>query len=68
MKPGFNQRVSTALGQGNCSGVMQRQDGTVYLVRLPVNEQTQPHLRDANCLTPKANRTGLWTFSESELQ
>jgi hypothetical protein len=62
MQPAFNQSIHTPIGQGYCSGIMRHTDQTLYLVRLPINEQTQPHLHDDNCLTPRAKHSGLWAF------
>ncbi len=70
----INQPVVTPYGEGVFQGVfdvLKREstviDETVALVRLKVTEQTLPHLHDANCLTPHACESGLWTFKESEL-
>ncbi len=68
MEPTFNQPVQTPFGQGRCSGKMLNGPLTLYLVRMPVNEQTKDHLRDWNCVTPRAQFTGLWKFQKSELQ
>ena len=68
MQPAFNQLVRTPYGQGRCSGTMKNEEQVLYLVRLPINDQTKDHLLDSNCLTPKANFTGLWKFHGSELQ
>jgi hypothetical protein len=71
----FNQPVVTPIGTGIFQGVfgaIQRggteADETVALVRLKVDSETSPHLRDSNCLTPLASQSGLWIFRESELQ
>ena len=70
----LNDTVQTRLGPGIFQGrygVVDREthkeDEVVALVRLPINEQTAPHLQDPNCLTPNASGRGLWLFSESEL-
>ena len=68
MQPSFNKTVSTPWGTGYSSGTMRSDDQTFYLVRLPINAQTQPHLHDENCLTPKASHSGLWAFQEGDLQ
>lgn len=67
MQPAFNQSITTPLGKGVCTGPMRDGEQVNYLVRLPVNDQTKNHLRDQNCLTPRAQHTGLWKFEESEL-
>jgi hypothetical protein len=64
----FNQRVNTPLGEGIVQSPFMVIDGPVkFLVRLPVNEQTNPHLKDSNCVTPRAEKSGLWVFSREEL-
>jgi len=69
----INQPVITPLGEGVYQGSFNQPHSgdtvePVALVRLRVNDQTAPHLRDSNCLTPKASGSGLWTFKEGELQ
>lgn len=70
-----NQKVKTSLGEGFVQGFFQVRDpetnvviSTGIAVRLPVNETTQPHLSDANCVTSGAKHSGVWVFQESELQ
>ena len=58
-----NQTVTTPLGKGVVQG---RHSETEWLVRLPINEVTQPHLRKSE--TPRATLSGLWIFSEKELK
>ena len=68
MKPRVNQPVMTPLGQGVAQSPIILVGGvSKYLVRLPVNEQTRLHLRDVNCITPRAHTSGLWCFGEDEL-
>lgn len=68
----INQPVVTPIGEGVNQGVWQKpatvQDEPVMLVRVNLTEQSMPHLRDSNCLTPCASQSGLWTFKASELQ
>lgn len=75
MNISINQKVKTPLGEGFVQGQFQVQDpqtstviSTGIAVRLPVNEVTQPHLKDASCLTSHATYSGVWVFQESELQ
>lgn len=70
-----NQKVKTKYGEGFVQGFFQVHDpetnaviSTGIAVRLPVNDVTQPHLKDANCVTSSATRSGVWVFQESELQ
>jgi hypothetical protein len=68
MRPRVNQPVVTPFGQGVAQSPIILTGGVAkYLVRLPVNEQTTPHLHDVNCITPRAESSGLWCFSEDEL-
>ncbi len=68
MRPRVNQPVMTPLGQGVAQSPIILVGGIArFLVRLPVNEQTSPYLHDVNCITPRAERSGLWCFSEEEL-
>lgn len=65
----FNCSIKTPIGEG----VVQSRfrvigDVSQYLVRLPVNELTSAHLKDSNCLTPRASKSGLWVFSQEELK
>lgn len=69
-----NSKVSTPLGQGIIQGAYAVMDGKGEpivkgaAVRLPINETTRPQLNKSNCLTPKAMKSGLWVFPESELK
>jgi len=70
-----NQKVKTEYGEGYVQGFFQIQDpqtnaviSTGIAVRLPVNDVTQPHLKDPNCVTSSATHSGVWVFQESELQ
>ena len=68
MKPRVNQPVMTPLGEGvTQSPIIWFGGNAKYLVRLPVNDQTRLHLRDVNCITPRAHTSGLWCFGEDEL-
>lgn len=69
-----NQKVSTPYGTGIVQGFFEVRDqktqatiSTGIAVRLPVNETTQPHLNDANCVTASAKHSGVWVFQEGEL-
>jgi hypothetical protein len=42
-------------------------DGFRYLVVLPVTDLTRAHLKDRNCLTPKAKKTCIFSFREEEI-
>lgn len=70
---GFNMPVKTPLGMGRSLGRFliktAHEEGIAkgVLVRLPVNDDTRPHLNRSNCITPKAVKSGLWVFPESEL-
>lgn len=67
-----NQKVNTPIGSGVVQGqFMARADESVIvkaLVRLPVNDVTRPQLGKAYCLTPRAMKTALFVFTESELK
>jgi hypothetical protein len=64
-----NNPVITPIGPGTFQGKIVTMDSKIkYLVRLPVNETTQPHLWDANCLTRHAVQSGLWLFDSSEVE
>jgi hypothetical protein len=74
MKFRLNDLVNTPIGQGLFQGrfgVLERgttvEKEEVALVRLNVNAETEPHLKDPNCVTPHAEGCGLWTFGVSEL-
>lgn len=74
MKYQTNQKVTTPLGVGVVQApfaVLAANGEHVvsgFAVRLPVNDETRPHLNKSNCLTPHAEATGLWVFQESELK
>jgi hypothetical protein len=65
----INQKVKTPLGDGIDQGRFAVLDGlqnvvaVQKLVRLVINDETVKHLKDANCLTPHATQSGLWTFN-----
>ena len=61
--------VETPLGTGEIrpARFMDR-DGFRYLVVLPVTDVTRKHLKDRNCLTPKAKKTCLFSFTAEELK
>ena len=65
----INQKVTTPIGDGVYQGDFTRAgaDDAEALVRMPVNEQTGPHLKDSNCLTPRARFTALFSFKASEM-
>lgn len=69
-----NQTVETPIGTGVVQGIhtLQLQGGEVVnrsaLVRLPINPVTSAHLKDGNCWTPGASRSGLWIFPMSEIK
>ena len=68
---GLHKRVQTAYGEGVSQGRVEIKVGESHvdgvLVRLPLNDVTRLHLRDANCVTPRANRSALFIFALSEL-
>lgn len=59
----INQLVNTPIGVGRCQGSFDER----VLVRLPVNDKTRDHLKQSNCLTPRAKQSGLWVFAKAEL-
>jgi hypothetical protein len=67
-----NAKIQTPIGAGICQGKFSAGDGNDMLaeprvlVRLPVNETTRAALWNRNCLTPHANKSGLWVFRASE--
>lgn len=61
----INHTLTTPLGPGAIQGKFS--DGRL-LVRLPVNDLTEKHLKSDNCLTPRATRSGLWLFDRSEVK
>ena len=58
-----NATVITPLGKGTVQGKVIGG----WMVRLPINDTTRPHLQDANCDTPHAGFVGTWTFAEDQL-
>lgn len=60
-----NQKVKTPIGEGVFDGWWGSKDQAI--VRLPVNQETETHLHDENCLTPRATRQALFSFPTSEL-
>jgi len=68
-----NVKVKTPIGEGMTQGRFTVRDGqseavvTGVLVRLPINDVTRSELNKSNCVTPSAEHSGLWVFSESEL-
>lgn len=68
MKPKTNQTVQTPIGVGVAQSATIQVAGIIkHLVRLPINEQTKAHLGDSNCITPRAEQSGLWVFTEDQL-
>ncbi len=69
-----NAKVSTPLGVGVAQGPFAVVDGdgnlaaAGVLVRLPVNDVTVKALKESNCMTPRAQVSGLWVFRLSEIQ
>ena len=61
----INCHILTPLGAGVVQG---NYDGSMILVRLPITKDTEPHLRDANCLTQHATGSGLWKFEPAQLE
>jgi hypothetical protein len=70
MKPTI--QLKTPLGVGTFQGWMPvLQNGVKInkaIVRLPINAQTEPHKRDANCLTKSAVGSGLWLFAQGDIK
>jgi hypothetical protein len=65
MKP--STKLQTPLGIGTLQGVMQS-GGIKLLIRLPINEKTEPHRKDSNCVTKRATASGLWLFEQAEVK
>lgn len=69
-----NMPVSTPLGDGVLQGRFEVRDGSgssvsdAMMVRLPINNATRRQLHASNCLTPRAEGSGLWVFSASDCQ
>ena len=68
----INQNTITPIGHGVIQGlyaIVQSGERIVsgVMVRLEVNDETRKHLSKSNCITPRANKTGLWVFKEEEL-
>jgi len=65
-------KVKTPIGEGVSQGrfVTRQEDESIpgVLVRLPVNDVTRAHLSQSYCLTPRAQASALFVFSESELR
>jgi hypothetical protein len=67
-----NSKIKTPIGEGISQGpfVVRNDQGEIItravLVRLPLNDQTRPHLSEANCRTPRAHRSALFVFPMSE--
>jgi len=70
----INQKINTPIGDGITQGQFGIKDAngeeivSGVMVRLPINETTRSSLTKSNCITPRAIRSGLWVFQESELQ
>lgn len=70
----IGQKVKTPYGEGVEQGEYAMVDamGAVVsvrrLVRIVINDETVRHLQDANCLTPRAVRSALFTFGYEEAQ
>jgi hypothetical protein len=64
--------LKTPLGIGTFQGFMPvLVNGYIVnkvMIRLPINAQTEPHKKDSNCLTKRANASGLWLFSQDEVE
>ena len=73
MDIGTNQKVRTPLGEGIAQGLfaVTSEAGFVasgVIVRLPVDEVTRRELRKSNCITPRAQVSGLWVFDVKDLK
>lgn len=73
MNIAINQKVSTPLGQGVAQGLFAvlAESGPVVggvIVRLPINDETRRELSKSNCLTPRAQLSGLWVFDLKDLK
>jgi hypothetical protein len=70
----FNQNVITPLGTGVAFGIFHLKDagqesvGQRVVVRLKVDDEIRPHLAKANCLTPRATATAVFTFGLDEVE
>jgi len=66
-----NDKVSTPLGSGIVQGgfMLKQLDDAIraVLVRVPLTDETRKRLKDANCMTPRANGSALFIFREGEL-
>jgi hypothetical protein len=63
-------KIQTPLGMGTfmlARFQAGRDKNFRYIVRLPVNEVTKPHLKDANCLDKTAKVSSLFFFTAKEL-
>ena len=67
----INERIHTPLGlgvvQGQLSTVNPKDETARVIVRVKLTESIRARLADANCLTPRAQISGLWTFTPQEL-
>lgn len=68
-----NSTVTTPIGKGIVRGAFAVMAGTEtvtrgVMVRLPINDQTRGEMKKSNCLTPMAEVSGLWVFSEDEVK
>ena len=65
-------KLETPLGIGTFQGWMSVLVNGVTvnkaMIRLPINATTEPHRKDANCLTKGATASGLWIFAQSEVK
>jgi hypothetical protein len=65
-------KLQTPLGVGTFQGWMPVLVNGVQvnkaMIRLPINQTTEPHRKDANCLTKRASASGLWLFEQSEVK
>ena len=69
-----NSKVKTPIGNGICQGRFATRDSDSrpveerVLVRIPITEENQHLLGSSNCLTPYAQQSALFVFTESEIQ
>lgn len=70
----INQMVKTPIGVGRVVGLLTVLDmnGTDVshgvAVRLPIDEVTRKELKKDYCITPRAVKSGVWNFTESQLE
>jgi hypothetical protein len=63
----MDNAVKTPWGvNGNLIGMAAGKTG--YLIRIVINDITQPHLADDNCLTKYAKVAGIWEFAITDIQ